>query len=144
MRTAFGKIVGLIQSQGGQKVAPVKVKGAAAAFTIDQTDIGKPVIIARSDDRVVVGVGEAAAADGLAPAEKLGDSELYAQGKEALEDFEPTLLLSMPDLIKAVDASGDTDADWAKAKPYLEAFTVIASGGAEDEELKSRVAAGLK
>ena len=145
MRAAFGKLVGLIQSQGGQKVAPVKVKGAAAAFKIDQTDVGKPVIIARSEDRVVVGFGEAAAADGLAPAEKLGDSELYAQGKAALEDFEPTLLLSMPDLVKAVDASGDTDADWAKAKPYLEAFTVIASGGSlEDEELKSRFAAGLK
>ena len=51
----------------------------------------------------------------------------------------------MPDLIKAVDASGDTDADWAKAKPYLEAFTVIASGGSlKDDEVRSRVAAGLK
>jgi Protein of unknown function (DUF3352) len=145
MRSAFGKLVGLIQSEGGQKVSPVKVKGAAAAFSVQQTDIGKPVIIARSEDRVVVGVGAAATADGLAPADKLGDSELYAQGKAALEDFEPTLLLSMPALIKAVDASGETDADWVKAKPYLEAFTVIASGGSlEDEELKSRVAAGLK
>jgi hypothetical protein len=145
MRSAFGKLVGLIQSQGGQKVTPVKVKGAAAAFAVDQTDLGKKVIIARSDDRVVVGVGEAATADGLAPAEKLGDSELYAQAKEALDDFEPTFLLSMPDVIKAVDASGDADADWAKAKPYLEAFTVIASGGSlKGDELRSRAAAGLK
>jgi len=145
MRAAFGKLVGLVQSQGGQKVEPVKLKGAAAAFKIDQTDLGKPVIIARSDDRVVVGVGEAAAADGLAPAEKLGDSELYKQGKEALDDFEPTLLVSMPDVIKAVEASGDTDEDWAQAKPYLEAFTVIASGGSlKDDELRSRAAVGLK
>ena len=51
----------------------------------------------------------------------------------------------MPDLVKAVDASGDTDADWQKAKPYLEAFTVIASGGElDDDELKSRAVAGLK
>ena len=51
----------------------------------------------------------------------------------------------MPDVIKAVDATGDTDADWAEAKPYLEAFTVIASGGSlKDDELKSRVAVGLK
>ena len=33
MRNAFGKIVGLIQSQGGKKASPVKVKGAAAAFS---------------------------------------------------------------------------------------------------------------
>ena len=103
------------------------------------------MIIARSDDRVVVGVGEAATADALAPASKLGDSDLYAQGKDLLGDAEPTLLLSVPEMIKAVDASGDTDADWAKAKPYLEAFTVIAGGGTvEDDALKSRAAAGLK
>ena len=81
MRGAFGKLVGLIQSQGGQKVEPVKVKGAAAAFKVDATALGKPVIIARSDERVVIGVGEAAVADGLSPADKLGDSELYAQAQ---------------------------------------------------------------
>ena len=147
MRSAFGKLVGLLQSQGGQKVKAVKVKGAATAFSTGPSeDLGKPVILARSDDRVVVGVGEAATADGLAPAEKFGDSELFAQAKEALGgDFEPSFLISMPDLVKAVDASGAADPDWVKAKPYLEAFTVIASGGTfEDDKLSSRVVAGLK
>jgi hypothetical protein len=146
MRGAFGKIVGLLQSQGGQKVNPVKVKGAAAAFSTGSNDIGKPVILARSEDRVVIGVGETATADALAPADKLGDSELFAQAKEALgDDFEPSFLISMPDVIKAVDAMGETDADWVKAKPYLEAFTVIASGGTfKDDEVHSRVVAGLK
>jgi hypothetical protein len=145
MKGAFGKVVGLIQSQGGTKARPVKVDGAAAAFAIDQTDLGKPVIIARSDERVVVGVGEKATADALSPASKLGDSDLYAQAKDALGDYEPSLLVSMPELVKAVEASGETDADWAKAKPYLEAFSVIASGGSlEDDELESRVVAGLK
>jgi len=146
MRGAFGKIVGLLQSQGGQKVNPVKVKGAAAAFSTGPSDLGKPVILARSDSRVVIGVGEAATADALAPADKLGDSELFAQAKEALgDDFKPSFLISMPDLVKAVDASGETDPDWVKAKPYLEAFTVIASGGTfKDDEVHSRVVAGLK
>lgn len=146
MRGAFGKIVGLLQSQGGQKVTPVKVKGAAAAFSAGQASgLGKPIILARSEDRVVIGVGQAATADALAPAAKLGDSELYKAGKEALDDFEPTLLLSMPDLVKVIEASGEADADFAKAKPYLDAFTVIASGGtAEGDELRSRAAAALK
>ena len=146
MRNAFGKIVGLIQSQGGKKASPVKVKGAAAAFSLGPSgDLGKPVILARSDDRVVIAVGQAAATDALAPASKLGDSELYGQAKDLLDDVDPTLLLSMPDLVKAVDASGDTDADWQKAKPYLEAFTVVASGGElDDDELQSRAVAGLK
>jgi hypothetical protein len=146
MRNAFGKIVGLIQSQGGKKLSPVKVKGAAAAFSLGPVgEIDTPAFIARSDDRVVIGVGEKATADALAPASKLGDSELYGQAKDLLDDVDPTLLLSMPDLVKAVDASGDTDADWQKAKPYLEAFTVIASGGRlDDDELQSRAVAGLK
>src|SRR4051794_16283444 len=146
MRNAFGKLAGLIQSQGGRKVSPVKVKGAAAAFSLGSSrDLGKPAILARSDDRMVIGVGEAATADALAPSSKLGDSELYGQAKDLLGDADPTILLSMPDLVKAVDASGDADADWQKAKPYLEAFSVIASGGSfDDDELKSRAVAGLK
>jgi hypothetical protein len=145
MKSAFGKLIGLIQSQGGTKARPVKVDGAEVAFAIDQTDLGKPVIIARSADRVVVSVGKKATTDALSPSSKLGDSELYQQSKEALGGLEPTLLLSMPALVKAVDASGEADADWAKAKPYLEAFTVIASGGKlDDDKLESRAVAGLK
>jgi hypothetical protein len=146
MRDAFGKLVGLIQTQSGKKAAPVKVKGAAAAFVVGKSrDLGKPTILARSDDRVVIGVGEPATADALAPASKLGDSELYGQAKDLLGDVDPTLLLSMPALVKAIEASGSADADFAKAKPYLDAFTVIASGGSlKDDELKSRAVAGLR
>ena len=145
MRSAFGKLIGLIQSEGGEKATPIKLDGAEAAFKVDETDIGKPVIIARTHDRVVLGFGEKATADAISPSSKLGDSELYKQGKEALDGYDPTLLVSMPEVIKAVEASGPTDPDWAKAKPYLEAFTVIASGGElSGDELKSRAVAGLK
>ena len=145
MRNAFGKLVGLLQSEGGKKVTPIKVKGAAAAFSAGPTDLGKPVIIARSEDRVVVGVGAAATSAALAPASKLGDSELYGQAKDLLDGPAPTLLLSMPDLVKAIEASGSADADFAKAKPYLDAFSVIASGGSlKGDQLKSRAVAGLR
>jgi hypothetical protein len=146
MKRAFGKLVGLLQSQGGQKVSPVKVKGAALAFRAGSTDLGKPVVLARSDDRVVAALGEAAAAEALAPAQKLADSELFGQAKNVLGDgVEPAFLLSMPDLLAAIESMGQTDADYAKAKPYLDAFSVIASGGSfKDDEARSRLAAGLK
>jgi hypothetical protein len=146
MKRAFGKLVGLIQSQGGQKVSPVSLKGAAQAFRAGSTDLGKPVVLARSEDRVVVAVGEAAASAALAPTQKLADSELFGQAKEILgDDVQPAFLLSMPQLLAAVESMGDTDADYAKAKPYLEAFSVIAGGGSfKDDEVRSRVAAGLK
>ena len=51
----------------------------------------------------------------------------------------------MPDLVAAVESMGEADADFAKAKPYLEAFSLIVSGGTfKDDEVRSRVAAGLK
>ena len=38
-----------------------------------------------------------------------------------------------------------TDPDFQEAKPYLEAFSVIASGGKiDDDRARSRFAAGLK
>jgi hypothetical protein len=146
MKGAFGKLVGLLQSQGGQKVSPVKVKGAAVAFRAGSTDLGKPVVLARSGDRVVVALGEAAASAALEPAQKLADSELFGQAKDILGDgMEPAFLLSMPQLLSAIESMGETDADYEKAKPYLEAFSVIASGGSfKDDEVRSRVAAGLK
>jgi hypothetical protein len=146
MKAAFGKLVGLLQSQGGQKVSPVDVKGAAQAFRAGSTDLGKPVVLARSDDRVVAAIGESAASAALAPAQKLADSELFGQAKEILDDdMEPAFLLSMPQLLAAVESMGETDADYEQAKPYLEAFSVIASGGTfEDDEVSSRFAAGLK
>ena len=146
MQGAFGKLVGLLQSQGGQKVNPIKVKGAAIAFSAGSTELGKPVVLARSDDRVVAALGEAAAAEALAPAQKLADGELFKEAKEILDDdFEPAFLLSMPDLLAAIESMGETDADYAKAKPYLEAFSLIVSGGSfKDDEIRSRLAAGLK
>jgi hypothetical protein len=146
MRNAFGKLVGLLQAQGGKKVTPVRVKGAAVAFSAGPAQgLGKPVILARSDDRVVIGLGEPATADALAPESRLGDSELYGSAKTLLGGVEPTLLLSMPDLVKAVGASGNAGAGFARAKPYLDAYSVIASGGSlEGDTLKSRAVAGLR
>ena len=146
MQSAFAKLVGLLQSQGGQKVTPIKVDGAELAFRTGSTDLGKPAVIARSDDRVVVAVGEAAAAEALAPAQKLADGELFKEAKDILDDdLEPAFLLSMPDLVAAIESMGEADADFAKAKPYLDAFSLIVSGGTfKDDEVRSRVAAGLK
>jgi hypothetical protein len=124
----------------------VKVKGAALAFKSASTDLGKPVVIARSDDRVVVALGASAAAEALAPTDRLADSALFKQGKSILGgDQEPAFLLSMPDLLTAIERMGKPDAGYAKAKPYLEAFSVIVSGGSvKRDEVRSRLAAGLK
>jgi Protein of unknown function (DUF3352) len=142
---AFGKLIGLIGKEEGATPDPIELDGAESAFSFTTPDADKPIVLARGSGRVVAAYGEEAARAALAPASKLGDSELYGDAKAALGDREPSMLLSMPAVITLVDAIGETDADWAEAKPYLEALGAITSGGSADgDKVKSRVAVTLK
>jgi hypothetical protein len=144
--TGFAKLVGLLQSQAGLGAKPIKIAGADAAFAVQDGTTPKPIVLARGSGKVVIAYGNAAAAEALAPSDKLGDAEIYSQAQDALEDdVEPGLLVSMPAVIALVDSIGEADADWDKAKPYLDAYDVIALGaGASKERAKVRIAAGLR
>jgi hypothetical protein len=143
---AFAKIVGLIGKQAGVAPKPAQVEGADAAFALADPSADKPVVLARGEGRVVAAYGEQAASAALAPETKLGDSEDLAAAEEILGDgMEPSFLLSIADVIKFADATGATDAEFDKARPYLEALGVVTSGGkADGDRLQSRVAVTLK
>jgi uncharacterized protein DUF3352 len=141
----FGKLIGLLQSMGGVRAKPTQIEGAEAAFSVADPSIPKPIVMARSKDKVVISFGEEAARDSFAPASKLADSEIYGQSKEALDGMEPILLVSMPAIVKLVDASGSADPSWDQARPYLDAYNVIAYGvETKDDAARIRFAAGLK
>jgi Protein of unknown function (DUF3352) len=140
----FGKLVGLLQSAGGVRAKPVQVEGAEAAFSVSAPDVPKPIVLARSSERVVIAYGAAAAKETLSPSSTFGDSETYKAAKDKL-GLDPALVVSMPSIIKLVDASGEADAEFEQARPYLEAYDVIAYGfkGGDDGGLV-RMVAGLK
>ena len=141
----FAKLVGLLQSSAGVSARPVKIDGAATAFAVSDPSIPKPIVLARGEKKVVVTYGQEAAVAALSPQSKLGDADVFEQAKDALEDLEPSLLVSMPAVVKLVDSSGSNDADWAKARPYLDAYDVIALGfEGNNNGGRVRFAAGLK
>jgi hypothetical protein len=142
---AFGKLIGVIGKQAGTQPEPIELEGAASAFSLE-AGAEKPVVLALGEGRVVAAFGEAAATDALQPDAQLGDSDVYGEAKEVLgDDFEPSFLLSMPAVIKLVDATGQADAEFEEARPYLEAFGSITSGGkAEGDRVESRTAVTLK
>ena len=141
----FAKLVGLLQSFGGVSARPLKIEGAETAFAVQDASTAKPIVLARGANKVVVSYGEDAAVDALSPSSKLGDAEIYDQAKDVLDDLEPSLLVSMPAIIKVVDATGAADADFEKARPYLEAYDVIALGyEGNGNGGRVRLAAGLK
>ena len=146
--TAFGKLVGLLRTRAGLDPRPAKVAGADAAFSVATPDMPKPLVLARGNGRVVVGYGPDAVAAGLSAPSKLGDSDTYAQAKDALGGkVDPAIVLSLPHVLALAESAGATAGDpgYAKAKPYLDAFGVVASGSAKDgDTLRSRFAVGLK
>jgi hypothetical protein len=142
---AFGKIIGLIGKEEGTAPDPVQLEGAESAFSFTTPDADKPIVLARGSGRVVAAYGEEAAKAALAPATKLGDSDLFGDAKSALGDADPSFVLSMPAVITLVDAIGEADADWAEVKPYLETLGAITAGGSVDgDKAKSRIAVTLK
>jgi hypothetical protein len=141
----FGKLVGLLQSAGQVQAKPVQIDGAKAAFSVSDASIPKPVILARSDEKVVIAYGEDAAKEALSPSSTFGDSDVYQAATDKLGDTDPALIVSMPSIIKLVDASGEADAEFEQARPYLEAYDVIAYGfSGDDNGGKVRIVAGLK
>jgi tetratricopeptide (TPR) repeat protein len=143
---AFGKLVGLLRTQGGVDARPTRIDGAETAFEVRRPDAPKPVVIARSDDRVVIAYGPQAAEAALSPDAKLADSESFGRAEELLgDDFDLSFLLSMDPIVSLVESSGEADAEFEKARPYIEAFSLLASGTKiDDDRARSRFVAGLK
>jgi hypothetical protein len=139
--TGFGKLVGLLQAAGGVHVEPIALKGAKTAFSVKDQTTPKPIVLARSDERVVIAYGADAAADALSPSSKLESAPLYDEAKSALGDMDPGLVVSMPAVLKLIEAAAPPDPDFEKAKPYLGAYDAIALGY---DDGRARFAVGLK
>ena len=141
---AIPRLVGAARQSGGVDLQPVSIPGADLAFAAASGG-PQPIVLAQSAERVVVAFGEEAAAEALSPASRLGDSELYGAAESALDGIAPSVLVSMASVVEMIEATGSADAEFEQARPYLEAFDVIASGGAEEDgRPRYRVAAGLK
>ena len=146
-KAAFGKLIGLAQTRGGATAKAVSVPGADTAFALSKTGSEKPIVAALGKGRVVVAYGAAAAADALAPKQKLSDSETWNEAKSTLGDgYEPAFVLSMPAVVALASSSaGGSDADFARAQPYLDAFSLVTGGSKLDgDTARSRFSAGLK
>lgn len=137
---AFPRLVGAIQVASGARARPVDVAGADQAFAL--TLEAKQLVLARGSGLVVATLGREAAEAALGSSDRLGDGDVYEESEE-LVGMEPTLLVSMPELIEL--AAADDDPDFETARPYLEQLTVIAAGFVADgDRAIGRVAAGLK
>ncbi len=83
--------------------------------------------------------GDAAAKDAVDPADKLGDSPDFTAAKDSLGDYDVSFYLLMQPILDLVESTAAaTDADWQKAKPYLEPLSALVAGTSGDgDDLRS-------
>ena len=144
--SAFGKFVGLIGRQAGAAPKPVKIAGAESAVEIPAPGAPQKLVLARGEGKMVAAYSTSAAEDALAPDAKLGDAATFKAAEEQLgDDMNASFVLSVPAIVQLVDAFGEADADFEEARPYLEAFeTVVTGGSTDDDTVRSRTAVTLK
>ncbi len=123
----------------GTPVQSADVKGADQAYSIAAPGAPGPVVIAQGGDRVVLAFGEAAAAEALSPTgDTIADSGRYDAAKASIDGIAPSVIVSVPTILSLVESSGDTDADYAQAKPYLEKLDQAVTGTEKDgDQLRS-------
>jgi hypothetical protein len=140
-RVAITKIKGLLR-QFNQRV------GAAPAGTSDGFTIplgpGKPTVqIGLAGSRFVIAVGHNALRDAIHPASTLSSSANFKSASGLLgSTAKPSFYLDFQTVTRFISLLAGGDPSFAKAKPYLDAFTAVIGGGSGDR--KAEIAVGLK
>jgi hypothetical protein len=126
----------LAKSQGGGEV---QISSRAGGFTVTGGGIPKPVHLFQQSGRVVLAYGDAAASDAIDPGEKLGDDPDFTATRDSLGDYDVSVYVLMQPIFDLVDSTETAnDADWQKAKPYLEPLSALVAGtSGEGDDLKS-------
>jgi Protein of unknown function (DUF3352) len=125
----------------GDSVGPLTAPGGGKGFTLQSPDIPKPIHAFVKSGRVVIAYGDAAATDAVDPSDKLGDSADFTSTRDSLGDYDVSFYVLMAPILDLVDSTDSgTDADWQKAKPYLEPLSALVGGTSGDgDDLKSAV-----
>ena len=132
-RAALPKLIAAAK-RSGAPVQGARIPGADLAFSIPAPGAPGPIVLAHGDGRVVIALGEKAAAEAVKPSgATFGDSDTFSTAKSAVDGIEPTLVLSLPAVLKLAEGAGaGSDADYQKAKPYLDKLGLVVAGSEKD------------
>ena len=135
----------LARSQAGgtdAEIRPLSVPGGGEGFTTTVSPIPKPIHSFQRDGRVVFAYGDAAARDALSAEGRLGDSPDFTAAVDSLgDDLDASVFVLVEPILQLAENSGAADdADWQRAKPYLEPLSALIGGtSGEGDELTSAI-----
>jgi hypothetical protein len=134
-------------AEDGEKVVPLTIPGGGEGATLRSPDVPEPIHLFQRDGKVVLAYGDAAAEDALDPAEKLADSDPYAEAERALGgDYALSFYLAVDPILELVDSTGAaSDDDWQQVRAYLEPLGALVGGATKDGgDLRSAIGLSVK
>jgi Protein of unknown function (DUF3352) len=140
-RVAIAKLKRLLtqfnQRPGG---APA---GTSDGFSIPLGTGGHRLEIGLAGDRFVIAVGAKALRDAIHPTSTLSSSPNFQSASGLLGNAaKPSFYLNFQTLTRFIALASSNSASFARAKPYLDAFTALVGGGTAPG--KTEIALGLK
>lgn len=141
---ALEQIQPLLEEQDAtvEQVDEEGVEGLEARFE----GLPLPVYLVVADERFLVAIGDAALDSAVEPRGTLGEDPGFTQAARVLGGgMQPIFYASVPGLVGLAESLGlGQDPSFQQARAYLDAFTVLAGGGAREGEVsRSRLALGL-
>jgi Protein of unknown function (DUF3352) len=121
------------QQGGGRKIATLHGSGIDAGFTAQGTS-GPAVQVALAGDRFVVAIGgKDVLAKAISPGQQLGSAPAFSAAAGQLGNgLRPSFYVDFAQVTQLIAGFAGDDADFQKAKPYLDTFGAIVAG-AKDE-----------
>ncbi len=140
-KAALPRLVGLARQRAGIALDPVSLGGADQAFSTSIPGAPAPLFVARKGGRVVLALGEDATRAGLQPSSTIDANGTYDRAKQATQGYDPSLIVDVQRVVDLAEKAAAGDADLQRAKPYLDALSLLAAGAKQEgDTYVSRVA----
>ena len=143
-RRALAGFQRILRSQAGPdlRLGQLGVRGAEAGFTLNISDLPRPVNVFLADRRFVVAVGNEAARAAIDPQGTLADESNFSQAQRSLgSGYKVSTYASVPAALLLAEGLGATsDSEYQRAKPYLTVLGALvgAAKPAGDGKLESK------
>jgi hypothetical protein len=118
-------------------VSALSLPRGGDGFTVTSAELPQPLHVAQRGDRVAIALGDESAEALLEPTDTLGDDPDFSAASERLgEGFEASNYLDFAPILELAENEGAaSDADYQKAKPYLEPCARLVAGTKKDGDV---------
>jgi uncharacterized protein DUF3352 len=123
----------LAGQQGGAKVKALSAQGVDEGFTVQPSD-GPRIDVALAGEKFIVAVGAPGALkQAISPSQPLSSAPAFTDAAGKLGDgLRPSFYLDFQHVVSLIEGFVGNEADFQKAKPYLDTFGAVVAG-AKDE-----------